>query len=47
MNFSFDVTLKNRALFKMFLEDLTLEQLNIVLKGFNNNMGGIQGVRDI
>lgn len=38
MNFAFDVTLKNRALFKSFLEHLTLEQLNTVPKGFNNTI---------
>jgi RNA recognition motif-containing protein len=38
MDFAFDVTLKNRTLFKSFLENLTLDQLNTVPKGFNNNI---------
>ncbi|WP_375238080.1 DinB family protein [Aurantibacter sp.] len=38
MDFAFDITLKNRALFKMFLENLTLDQLNTVPKGFKNNI---------
>ena len=38
MDFSFDITLKNRALFKAFLESLTLDQLNTVPKGFNNSI---------
>jgi len=38
MDFTFDVTLKNRALFKSFLENLSLEQLNTVPKDFNNNI---------
>jgi hypothetical protein len=38
MDFAFDITLKNRALFKAFLENLTLDQLNKIPKGFNNNI---------
>lgn len=38
MDFTFDVTLKNRAIFKSFLENISLENLNTVPKGFNNNI---------
>lgn len=38
MNFTFDITLKNRALLKNFLEIFTLEQLNKVPVGFKNNI---------
>tara|TARA_R110002012_G_scaffold157293_3_gene318456 strand:- start:207 stop:668 length:462 start_codon:yes stop_codon:yes gene_type:complete len=38
MNFTFDVTLKNRTIFKSFLENLDLEQLNKVPEGYNNNI---------
>ena len=38
MDFAFDVTIKNRMLFKSFLEHFTLEQLNKVPEGFSNNI---------
>jgi hypothetical protein len=38
MDWAFDVTTKNRAIFKTFLETYTLEELNKVPKGFNNNI---------
>ncbi len=38
MKFTFDITLKNRAIFKQFLEGFTLEQLNKVPEGFSNNI---------
>jgi hypothetical protein len=38
MNFTFDITIKNRAIFKSLLENLELEHLNKVPKGFNNNI---------
>lgn len=38
MDFTFDVTLKNRAIFKQFLETFTLEQLNKVPNGYSNNI---------
>ena len=38
MNFTFDVTIKNRTIFKSFLENLDLEQLNKVPEGYNNNI---------
>jgi glutamyl/glutaminyl-tRNA synthetase len=38
MDFTFDITLKNRAIFKSFLDNFTLEQLNKVPTNFNNNI---------
>lgn len=38
MDFTFDVTFKNRAIFKHFLETISLENLNKVPEGFNNNI---------
>ena len=38
MDWAFDITNKNRAIFKTFLETFTLEELNKVPKGFNNNI---------
>lgn len=38
MNWAFDITLKNRTILKTFLETYTLEELNKIPKGFNNNI---------
>lgn len=38
MDWAFDITIKNRAIFKTFLETYTLEELNKVPNGFNNNI---------
>ncbi|MCX7551148.1 DinB family protein [Xanthomarina sp. F2636L] len=38
MEWAFDITLKNRVIFKNFLETFSLEQLNKVPKGFSNNI---------
>jgi len=38
MNYTFDITLKTRAIFKNFLEIFTLEQLNKKPEGFNNTI---------
>ena len=38
MEFTFDIALKNRAIFKQFLEQFTLEQLNTVPAGYSNNI---------
>ncbi|MCX7546441.1 DinB family protein [Xanthomarina sp. F1114] len=38
MEWAFDITLKNRIIFKNFLETFSLEQLNKVPKGFSNNI---------
>lgn len=38
MDWTFDITLKNRKIMAMFIKELSLEQLNKVPKGFNNNI---------
>jgi hypothetical protein len=38
MDYTFDITLKTRAIFKNFLETFTLEQLNTKPKEFNNTI---------
>lgn len=38
MNFTFDVAHKNRILYSKHLEQFTLEQLNKIPEGFNNNI---------
>lgn len=38
MNFTFDVTLKNRLILKQYLERLSLDDLNKIPSGFNNNI---------
>ncbi|AUC74496.1 DinB family protein [Olleya sp. Bg11-27] len=38
MDFTFDVTIKNRHLLNHFLEKFTLEQLNKVPEGYTNNI---------
>lgn len=38
MDYSFDICLKNRQLLKGFIEAHTLEQLNTIPEGFNNNI---------
>lgn len=38
MDFAFDTTLKSRKFLKDLLENLTLEELNKVPEGFNNNI---------
>ncbi|QXP60417.1 DinB family protein [Olleya sp. HaHaR_3_96] len=38
MDFTFDVTIKNRHLLNHFLESFTLEQLNKVPEGYTNNI---------
>lgn len=38
MNYTFDITLKTRAIYHQFLETLTLDQLNTKPKGFNNTI---------
>ncbi|WP_452230394.1 MULTISPECIES: DinB family protein [unclassified Lacinutrix] len=38
MNWAFDITLRNRKLLESIMENHTLEQLNKVPEGFNNNM---------
>ena len=38
MEWDFDITLKNRAVLKTFIENYSLEELNKVPKGFKNNM---------
>ncbi|MFK7832938.1 MAG: DinB family protein [Winogradskyella sp.] len=38
MDWSFDIAIKNRTLLKNFIESHTLEELNKVPDGFNNNI---------
>ena len=38
MDWAFDITTKNRTIFKTFLDTYTLEELNKIPKGFNNNI---------
>lgn len=38
MDYSFEICLKNRALFERLLTSLSLEQLNKIPEGFNNNI---------
>ena len=38
MNWTFDICLKNRKLLEAFLDNFTLEQLNKIPEGFNNNI---------
>lgn len=38
MDWDFDITLKNRAVLKTFIETYSLEELNKVPKGFKNNI---------
>ena len=38
MNYSFDITLKTRAIFKNFLETYNLDQLNKIPEGFSNTI---------
>ncbi|MGB1307311.1 MAG: DinB family protein [Oceanihabitans sp.] len=38
MNWAFDIAIKNRKILHSFLDNYTLEQLNKVPKGFNNNI---------
>ncbi|OAB80375.1 DinB family protein [Cochleicola gelatinilyticus] len=38
MDFTLDTTLKTRIIFKNFLKELSLEQLNTIPEGFKNNI---------
>ncbi|MCK0179474.1 DinB family protein [Flavobacteriaceae bacterium S0862] len=38
MNYQFDITLKNRTILNSFFEKCTLEELNKLPEGFNNNI---------
>ena len=38
MNWTFDICLKNRIVLESILDNFTLEQLNKIPKGFNNNI---------
>ena len=38
MDYAFDISLKNRKLFEGFIENHSLEELNKVPKGFDNNI---------
>ena len=38
MNWAFDISIKNRKILKSFLENLSLEELNKIPDGYNNNI---------
>ena len=38
MDYTFDITLKTRTIYRQFLETLTLDELNTKPKGFNNTI---------
>jgi len=38
MDWTFDVLLKNRTILKSFIESFSLEELNKIPQGFNNNI---------
>ncbi|MBO3117994.1 DinB family protein [Winogradskyella sp. DF17] len=38
MDWAFDITTKNRTILKSYLENLSLEDLNKIPRGFNNNI---------
>lgn len=38
MDWAFEITLKNRKIMALFLKDFSLEQLNKIPNGFNNNI---------
>ncbi len=38
MNWAFDITLKNRKLMALFLDSMSIDQLNKIPIGFNNNI---------
>lgn len=38
MDWAFEISMKNRALLKSFIESYTLQDLNKIPKGFNNNI---------
>lgn len=38
MNWAFDISIKNRKILRSFLENLSLEALNKIPEGFNNNI---------
>lgn len=38
MNWAFDISMKNRKILRSFLENLSLEELNKIPDGYNNNI---------
>lgn len=38
MNWAFDISIKNRKILKSFLENLSLQELNKIPDGYNNNI---------
>jgi len=38
MDWAFDISLKNRAILEMFMDNLSLDELNKIPKGFSNNV---------